>query len=37
MGMINRAWSEVSNIIGANPKNVVKDVRTIGRKRFIAP
>ena len=37
MGMRNRAWSAVSKIIGANPKNVVNDVRTMGRNRFMAP
>ena len=37
MGMRNRACNAVSKIIGANPKNVVNDVSTMGRNRLVAP
>jgi hypothetical protein len=33
IGIKIRAWREVSNIIGAKPKNVVKVVNIIGLKR----
>ena len=34
IGIINRAWREVSKIIGANPPNVVKVVSMMGLNRL---
>ena len=35
MGTRKRAWTEVSKIIGVNPKNVVNEVSKIGRNRRV--
>ena len=34
MGIMNRAWRDVSKIIGASPPNVVSVVSRIGRRRL---
>ena len=35
MGIMKRAWRELSKIIGASPPNVVSVVRRTGRKRRV--